>query len=249
MHYQVSRDGQMYGPYTFEDLKRYLASGNVLPADLVKSEEMADWIPVSQLMAGEQASAPTTGFSTPVYDPAQTTYVPAAGAFTPNPGIAASRYPDAPNLHWGLYLLFAILTCGLFSKVMTCVQASWMKKVQANSQALIFYLAAYVLWVVNQFRDRHILNDRILMFTHHTYYTPHTAAGSSALGFFYFVLIIVSRFMMRASLQEHFNTVEPIGLNLNPVLTFFFGGVYFQSELNRINAMKQAARLGAGRTY
>jgi hypothetical protein len=33
MHYQISRNGQEYGPYTLEDLQRYLASGNVMPTD------------------------------------------------------------------------------------------------------------------------------------------------------------------------------------------------------------------------
>ena len=41
MHYQITRNGQNYGPYTLEDLQRYLASGNVLPTDLCKSDEMA----------------------------------------------------------------------------------------------------------------------------------------------------------------------------------------------------------------
>ena len=31
MQYHVSRNGQTYGPYTLEDLQRYVASGNVLP--------------------------------------------------------------------------------------------------------------------------------------------------------------------------------------------------------------------------
>jgi len=38
---------------------------------------------------------------------------------------------------------------------------------------------------------------------------------------------------MRAELEEHFNTVEPIGLSLSGVMTFFFGGSTSIS-LNRI---------------
>lgn len=45
MTYQVSRNGQMYGPYTLEDLQRYVASGNVLLTDMAKSDTMPDWIP------------------------------------------------------------------------------------------------------------------------------------------------------------------------------------------------------------
>jgi hypothetical protein len=249
MHYQVSRDGQMYGPYTFEDIKRYLASGNVLPADLAKSEEMTDWIPVSQLIAGQQGAPPATGFAAPVYDPAQTTYMAAAGQAAVNPGIAASQYPDAPNLHWGLYLLFSVITCGLFSVVFTLVQAAWLKKVQPNSQGLVFYGATYVVYVIRWFRNRIIAASLISMMNHQSQLPPGFFAGAGGLFFLYWALLFTSRFMMRSSLQEHFNTVEPIGLDLNPLLTFFFGGVYFQAELNRINGMKQAARLGAGRAY
>ena len=50
MTYQVSRNGQMYGPYTLEDLQRYVASGNVLLTDMAKSEEMPDWLPVAQIL-------------------------------------------------------------------------------------------------------------------------------------------------------------------------------------------------------
>ncbi len=50
MLYHVTRNGQNYGPYTLEDLQRYVASGNVLPTDLAKSDEMAEWVPVSQVL-------------------------------------------------------------------------------------------------------------------------------------------------------------------------------------------------------
>jgi hypothetical protein len=36
--------------------------------------------------------------------------------------------------------------------------------------------------------------------------------------------------------------VEPVGLSLSGVMTFFFGGLYFQYHLNRINEMKRLAR-------
>ena len=67
MPYQISRNGQMYGPYTLEDLQRYLASGNVLPTDLAKSEEMTEWLPVSQILgtAGAADTPPQTPFQTP----------------------------------------------------------------------------------------------------------------------------------------------------------------------------------------
>jgi hypothetical protein len=32
-------------------------------------------------------------------------------------------------------------------------------------------------------------------------------------------------------------------------MVFFFGGLYIQSQLNRINGIKQSARMGLGRAY
>src|SRR6202011_1321458 len=48
MTYQVSRNGQLYGPYSLEDLQRYVATGNVLLTDLAKSDDMPIWLPLSQ---------------------------------------------------------------------------------------------------------------------------------------------------------------------------------------------------------
>jgi len=96
MTYQVSRNGQMYGPYTLEDLQRYVASGNVLPTDLAKSEEMADWLPVAQILGQTPGQTPgqplgATGVAAPAYPPA-------AGY----PAASVNQYPDPPNLNWGL---------------------------------------------------------------------------------------------------------------------------------------------------
>jgi hypothetical protein len=257
MTYQISRNGQEYGPYTLEDLRRYLASGNVLATDLAKSEGMTEWVPVSQVVEGPAGEAGAATFGEPMVagpGPANVgtvTGAAAAGAYAgfdyggrpaePAVTLAASPYSDAPNLHWGLYLLFAVLTCGWFSKVFTVVQAIWMKKVQPNSIALWVYIGAYVLLFINTYRSRVIL---VSILSHH--YDPLQNAGGGGLGLLYIALIIASRFMMKSSLEEHFNGPEPVGLRLSGVMTFFFGGVYFQYHLNRINAMKTAARYGAG---
>jgi len=223
MHYQVSRNGQTYGPYTLEDLQRYLASGNVLPTDFAKSEEMADWVTVSQLL-GTEAPPPAAGFTAPPYSGGgyiEPAYNPAVAN---NAALAVSPYPDAPNLHWGLVLLLAILTCSLFMFVWNLVVAAWLRRVQPNATSLYYYLGAGVLFVLQ------------LLF-------------SGATGVATWVVRLIARYSQRASLEEHFNGPEPVGLRLNPVMTFFFGGLYFQYHLNRINALKQGSRYGAPRPY
>lgn len=242
MLYQVSRNGQVYGPYTLEDLQRYLASGNVLPTDLAKSEEMTDWVPVSQLL-GTQTAAPPAGFPSPSYvDPAY-----GQMAMTQNNAmLAVSPYPDAPNLHWGLVLLFSILTCGLFMFIWNLIVAAWLKRVQPNANSLFLYIGATGLLVVQVFEGG-------MSGAHHAAQPGvHFFAGNPLGGLLFFgvwVVRLLARYSQRASLEEHFNGPEPVGLRLNPVMTFFFGGLYFQHHLNRINALKQAARFGVGRAY
>ena len=75
------------------------------------------------------------------------------------------------------------------------------------------------------------------------------AALSKVLGLGALVTIITGNFMMRSSLEEHFNGPEPVGLRLSGVMTFFFAPWYFQYHLNKINALKQAARYNAPRAY
>ncbi len=282
MHYRISRNGQLYGPYTLEDLKRYLASGNILTTDLARSEEMQEWRPVSQIMTNQasgEASGRTSGsetggdpFPSQPYEAVQeasakqasadpqtaqnaapeytnlgsagSAYDPASSPYASPSARSVDQYEDAPNLNWGIYLLLALVTCTLFSKVFTVIQAAWLKRVQPNSNALVFYAGLYALWILSFFVD---LGRSLSLIAHHGF--PYTSPGRSLLTLLYFILLIVTRFVTSNSLEEHFNSREPVGLKLNPVMVFFFGGVYFQYHLNRINAIKQAARFNAGRAY
>ena len=246
MHYQVSRNGQMYGPYTLDDLQRYLASGNVLPTDLAKSDEMPEWVPVSTLLAAPAplASPTETGFSTPGY--ADVPYAQAAVA-----PAAANRYEGAPNLHWGLVLLFGFLTCTLFMPIWNSVISAWLRKVQPNANALFLYLAMIAM-IVGDVIVGAVLSAQAV--AHGLANDPIAMAKSGLsirLGIFaaIWVVKLMARYSEKASLEQHYNGPEPIGLQLNPVLIFFFGGVYIQYHLNRINAMKQAALYGAGRAF
>ena len=244
MHYQVSRNGQMYGPYTLEDLQRYVASGNILPTDLAKSEEMAEWVPVSAILSAQAAAPVSDAFgAAPAWsDASQATYMPATNA--PVGTLANSPYPDAPNLHWGLVLLFSLLTCSLFMWVWNLIVAAWLKRVQPNATSLLYYAGALILLVLQILVGVPYGMHRAMEPGLHTHYGNPVG---SLIALCVWVVRLIARFSQRASLEEHFNAPEPVGLQLNPVLVFFFGGIYFQYKLNEINAMKQAARYGAGR--
>jgi len=127
MNYMLMRDGQQYGPYTLADLQRYVAAGNVLITDLVKSEGMENWVPLSQVIGN---------IPVPVA-PVQPAAVP-----------MSSQYPAPPDLHWGILLAIDIVTCGLFGWAWIIVEAAWVKKVQPQSKGFTYVVAAVGLFVV-----------------------------------------------------------------------------------------------------
>lgn len=237
MLYTVSRNGQTYGPYTLEDLQRYVASGNVLLTDMARAEGAAEWVSVSQILGvarGDAAAAP------PPYSAPVTSYAPVAGGPVPPPGypVMANGYGDPPNLSWGLLLVIAFFTCSLFMYVWNIVIAAWMKRVHPKSNAMYFYIATAVLLVAQAFTGAgrmHVQPGNVWAYT-----LAHPMGN--ILGVCAWVSKLIARFVLRSDLEEYYNTVEPIGLRLSPVMTFFFGGLYFQYHLNRINEMKRMAR-------
>lgn len=228
MNYQVSRNGQMYGPYTVEDLRRYVASGNVLLTDMAKSEEMPDWVPVARILGAESPWGQTYG-GAPAPGPAYT----APGNY---PAAGTAPYPDPPNLHWGLELLLGFFTCGLFVVAWNLVIAFWAKRVQPSGNALIYYIVATVLVVMNFGSSWGVF----LAMSHHQEVHRNVLGGLISLACW--VVRLIARFMLRDTLEQHFNGPEPLGLRLNAVMTFFFGGIYFQYKLNEVNQVKHGLR-------
>ena len=247
MHYQISRNGQLYGPYTFDDLQRYLASGNIQSTDLVKSEEMPEWITVAQLMASQQVAEPVAAPISTNLGPAawETPVAPAYAPAYAQP--VTSPYENPPNLHWALVMLFTILTCGYFIDVWNIIAAAWLKRVQPNATSLFYYITAAALIVAGFFaRMPFQVQDVMSGHYHPRYHVEHIGVGG-LLWLVRWVVRLMARFQQRESLMQHYNTVEPIGLQLSGVMTFFFGGLYFQYHLNRINTIKAAALYGAAR--
>ena len=58
------------------------------------------------------------------------------------------------------------------------------------------------------------------------------------------VLWLVGAFSMKNSIEEHYNTAEPIALQLSGVMTFFFNVFYFQYHFTQIAKMKEMQATG-----
>ena len=55
MNYKVSRNNQEYGPYTLEELQKYIAEGTILPDDY--AYDGINWLTVSELLASPNEPA------------------------------------------------------------------------------------------------------------------------------------------------------------------------------------------------
>ena len=219
MNYFIKRDLNEYGPYTLADLQKYVASGNILLTDLCRSEGLTEWVPVSQVIGNIPVpAAPQPPGASPAY---------AAPTVSP--------YPPPPNLHWAICLLLSIVTCGIFSVVWIMVEAVWVKKVQPASKAVTYFGIVIGLWLLSFVLS--ISGAVSAARVGHQDSALRGIQGIISLG--YCIVWIVGAFNMRDSIEEHFNSAEPIGLSLSGVMTFFFNVWYFQYHFTKINEMKQ----------
>jgi uncharacterized RDD family membrane protein YckC len=58
MQIHINRDGQNYGPYSLDEARQYLASGNLIATDLAWFEGAANWMPLSQVPGIGPAARP-----------------------------------------------------------------------------------------------------------------------------------------------------------------------------------------------
>ena len=142
-----------------------------------------------------------------------------------------------PDWHWAVVFILSAFTYGLGGIVWAFRQALFVKKIDPASKAVlqlglgcaamlvqvIFYYVAFATlasgdgeWIVGVVL---LLNLAIL------------------------IPIYLAIFGMRRSLVAYYNAVEPMGLQLGGVMTFFFTILYLQYHLSRIAAWKKTGVL------
>lgn len=249
MKYFIRRDLNEYGPYTLADLQRYVAQGNISPNDLTRSEGMTDWVPVSEVI-GNIPSPATASLGAPVggtvYSGPGTVHTgPQSGAgtvYSGSPsgfGTAAAPAFSAPavpvDLHWALVLLFGIFSCGLFYSAWLIVESVFVKKIKPDSKGL--------LWICIGIGGA-FFSGFLGGFLKATNGGQDSPIGG-LLTLASLVMQYVGIFALRSDLEEYYNSVEPINLRLNGVMTFFFSVFYFQYHLSRISRWKKTGVLEA----
>jgi hypothetical protein len=232
MNYWVAPGGQQQGPFSLADVRRMIAEGRVAMSDLAWAEGLPNWAPVAQVIPAD----------VPAYAPAPP--APAAPvAAQPNYAamgaqqVAPTAGPIPPNLHWALVLLVGMFTFGIFGIVWIFVESSFVKKIDPRNISRALFIVAFLLefayvgmMVFAAMAGRQ--NDAAVI-----------AAMGSLIGLLIAVCAIIAIFKMRSSMVQYYNTVEPIGLKLSGVMTFFFSIYYFQHHFSRIAEWKRTGRL------
>jgi len=247
MKYLIHRGGQQYGPYSVEELKQFVASGNVLPSDMAWAEGMPAWVQVSQILGGAPAPAPAPA-PTPSYQAPSPAFAQPPSATPASFSSAPAGGPMPPSLHWALVLAITVL-CGIFGLVWLFVQAAFVKKLDPNNKSIMMFIVSFLVaiggWIV-------IIAGIGLGGAAASMGSDSMAMALPIMFLVYFVVCVLSAvfgllgvFGMRRSLLNYYNTVEPIGLQLSPVMTFFFALFYFQYHFTRIANWKRTGVLAA----
>src|SRR5215831_16179014 len=220
MKYYIQRQLNEYGPYTLADLQRYVAQGNIQLTDLARSEGMADWVPVSQVLGNIPVPVPPPAMQPPV--PAVYGSMPAAGGGGAAYGgqgtvygapatvygaavmPAMNRGPVPNDFHWALVFLITCF-CGLFQAVWIFIEAGFVKQIDRESKAIPMLVGGIVAQIV----------ALAALFTSAAQSRTEEPGPGAFVPFFLFVLIgwalhVYAVFHMRSSLEEYYNTVEPI---------------------------------------
>jgi hypothetical protein len=224
MKYYLSRKGQQYGPYSREELQRYAVQGRVAASDLARAEDGQTWSPVEQLIPDV--------FSPPSPGPPIQSWAPQVPASAWPPGSAAALVP--PSLHWAAVLLLGWVTCGIFSLIWMLIQSTWVRKIDSNSQATLFY----ILYIVGVYGGVVMVLLSTVRPDAGTFAIP---GGLLELGGF--VMFLMGAFNIKHSLEDYYNTREPINLRLSGVMVFFFNTLYFQYHFTRIADWKNTGIL------
>ena len=251
MKYYIRRDLNEYGPYTLAYLQRYVAQGNISPSDLTRSEGMADWVPVGDVIGNIPAPPMTFAQTVPATMNAgygvQGETVYSGGTVHGGPGtsnvyaggqgtrIGNPQSPVPPDFHWALVLLISFF-CGIFQVVWLFIEISFVRKIRPENSSLALILSGIGI----QFAA-------VIMLFAVAFQGGHDAAGFTI--FFWLIVLtgsafyFVGYFKMREALLEYYNTEEPINLRLSGVMTFFFSVFYFQYHFSRIAAWKKTGYL------
>jgi hypothetical protein len=216
--YLIARDGRRFGPYSVEEVEHHIRHGRIVGTDLCWTEGMPGWALVSNVFEQD-------GTLTPV-----SPEVPEAAAPAPSPALLSV---PPPSLHWVLVLVLSVATLGFFSILWSCAQAAWVRRIDSRSRGLVLLIVAIAIAFAAGFIDASVNGGK-----------RETTSAILLVGqLISTALTILAYFDMRRSMVRYFNSIEPIGLSMSGVMTFFFTMLYTQYHMSRIARWKRTGQL------
>jgi len=228
----LSRDGEKFGPYEPGLLRQWVAEGKVARGTLAWRTGMAEWLPLDQVIdLGPAMAPPPPPFGADL--PPMSAH-PGRDGFDDlgRESVADRRraLPSPPAMHWFAVVLLCIVTLNIFGLVWRFIQANWVKKIDASSNGVAYFIVSLVLVVVGYFMlvggiaagretTGMVLLGRLVIF-----------AGG--------IVYIVGYFAMTASIKR---ALPKYGASpeIGGITLFFFPMVYTQSQLTWVESFKR----------
>jgi hypothetical protein len=259
MNYYITRGGQQYGPYSLADLQKYVAAGNILPTDMARSDNMSQWLPVSQILSNigapqppqpaapqqpaypQQPSAPQQ----PVYS--QQPSAPQQPAYSPQPA-APQGYGQVPVYGQPQAVAPQQVAGGPLPPGQEWWVILLIGMVTCGIYAIIalFKQAKFVKMIRPASNALQLYT--LAFFGYIGLIVLYGLGAGLRMGAILMfapliqlgavIVFILAHFKMKAAIEEYYNTVEPINLRLSGVMVFFFNVYYFQYHFHRIYVWK-----------
>jgi|SRR5208283_2682240 len=160
----------------------------------------------------------------------------ALGAAAPAP-LPPGAGPTPPDLHWAAVVALTIVTFGLFWFFWNYRVAAFVRKIDPASKAVKqaslmigIMILQFAIWTIMAVLAIASNSDAI------GHGLDFSKIIESAVGLINLYMVI----SMRRSLEWYYNNKEPIGLQLNQLMTLIFGVVYLQFHLSIIAACKRS---------
>ncbi|MDR3750073.1 MAG: hypothetical protein P4K94_01170 [Terracidiphilus sp.] len=195
-------------------------------------------------------SYPASPYTPPAYTPVGSGPVAAYPGYAQQPGYPSqipyaapgampapfANSPIPPGLHWFLVIVLSAITFGLFGLIWAFRQAAFVRKIDPSSKAV-------TLLVLNLLGAMVMVGLALAATQASTNTMAEILLVELVLNVILLVMGLVMVFSMRKSMVRYYNSVEPIGLRLSGVMTFFFSLIYFQYHFSRIANWKKTGRL------
>lgn len=242
----IGQNGQKYGPYSEADIRHWQAEGKFAPDAVAWRNGMADWVPLASMLAAAEtgssqppplsAAAPASGGSPAFADTLGVTTIPTPlSARRPDTYDAAAQdratLPSPPSLHWGLVLLLAVLTFGIFAIIWPFIQANWVRKIDQQSKAPLLVSLALVCAVIGY----PIYFSGIVSATHGGSMGMAPLGGLLLLACW--ILYLTAYFSMAGSMRRNLSAYG-LPVEIGGVTLFFFTMYYLQGQLSWVARWK-----------